>query len=110
VRSNCHLEAWRRYRRGEAAGFCFLPTRWSRLSRVLAHPLALPVRLLGAVLQWTCWPLTHVGEFLRSGHWYHVHWIDHEGRRWEFVPDAHRRARWAPPLVFRGRVRRVDDD
>lgn len=108
MRSNCHLEAWRRYRRGEAVGFCFLPTRWSRAAAIVRHPAAWPIRAFGALLQWTCWPLTHVGEFLRSGHWYHVYWIDAHGTRWEFVPDGSKRARWAPPLIFRGTVRRVD--
>ena len=109
MRSNCHLEAWRRYRRGEAVGFCFLPTKYSRLAAIVAHPLAAPLRWLGAALQWTCWPLTHLGEMLRSGHWYHVHWIDHAGIAWEFVPDARKRERYAPPLVFHGTVRRVTD-
>jgi hypothetical protein len=106
-RSNCHLEAWRRYRSGEAVGFCFLPTKWSRAARVVMLPICLPVRLVGMALQWLCWPLTHLGEFLRSGHWYHVIWIDRTGRRWEFVPDAAKRMRFAPPLVFRGRVQEV---
>jgi hypothetical protein len=110
VRSNCHLEAWRAYRAGEAAALIFRPTQYSRAARIVGHPLMLPVRLVGWALQWLCWPLTHVGEFLRSGHWYHVHWIDREGRRWEFVPLVGKRARFAPPLVFRGEVREVDDD
>ena len=89
-------------------GFCFLPTKYSRLAAVVTHPLAFPLRWLGAALQWTCWPLTHAGEMLRSGHWYHVLWLDKEGRRWEFVPDAPKKARFAPPLIFTGKVRRID--
>jgi hypothetical protein len=104
------LEAWRRYRSGQAVGFCFLPTRWSRAQRVVAHPLMAPVRWIGIALQWTCWPLTHLGEFLRTGHWYHVIWRDAEGRHWEFVPDEPKHARYAPPLIFHGTVRRADSD
>ena len=78
------------------------------MQAVICHPLMLPVRLVGAALQWACWPLTHLGEFLRSGHWYHVYWIDQAGRRWEFVPDDSKRTRWAPPLVFSGRIKRAE--
>lgn len=108
MRSNCHLEAWRRYRRGEAVGFCFLPTRYAKLERVAAHPLWWPIKVVGIALQWTCWPLTHVGEFLRSGRWYHVRWIERDGTVWEFTsPD--KVTRLAPPLLFRGIVRQVDE-
>jgi hypothetical protein len=114
-RSNCHLEAWRKYRAGEAVGFCFHPTRFARLELVAQHWAWLPLRVLGAMLQWVCWPLTHLGELLRSGRWYHVTWVDREGQHWEFVMtddqgeyDERTRA-FAPPLVFRGAVRRVGD-
>lgn len=114
-RSNCHLEAWRRYRRGEAAGFCLRPTHFSKAEKFVKHPLSLPIRLLGMLLQWTCWPLTHVGEMLRTGRWYHVTWFDHQGRRWEYVmtDDAgefdDRTRAWFPPLIFRGKVQPVSE-
>lgn len=116
MRSNCHLEAWRRYRRGEAVALIFRPTRFARLESAAAHPLWWPLKLVGIALQWTCWPLTHLGEWLRSGRWYHVQWIDKHGDQWEFVMtdgdgtvDARTRA-LAPPLIFRGVVRRVGDE
>lgn len=116
MRSNCHLQAWREYRAGRAAGFCFLPTRFARLEEVARHPLWFPIKALGIALQWTCWPLTHLGELLRSGRWYHVRWFDHDGRHWEFVmtdkngeQDTRTKA-FAPPLLFTGRVREVSDD
>jgi hypothetical protein len=115
MRSNCHLEAWKRYRRGEAVGFCFLPTQYSTTAALTRHPLWCPLKIVGIALQWASWPLTHLGEFLRTGHWYHVHWIDRDGVAWEFVmvgPDgADARTHTAmPPLLFRGRVRRVGDE
>lgn len=82
----------------------------------MRHPLAWPIRVLGAVLQWSCWPLTHLGELLRSGRWYHVYWVDKSGRRWEFVMtdergeyDARTHA-FAPPLLFRGIIREVQSE
>jgi hypothetical protein len=109
-RSNCHLEAWRALRRGEAAHICLRPTKYSRLERVVRNPLMTPVRWLGMALQWVAWPLTHVGEVLRTGHWYHVLWVDKRGNAWEFVPHGPKRLRLAPPLVFVGHVRRADPD
>jgi hypothetical protein len=66
------------------------------------------VRLVGAALQWIAWPLVQVGHTLRDGQWLHVTWTDEGGRHWEFVPDEARHQRYAPPLVFHGRVRRAD--
>lgn len=109
MRSNCHVEAWRAYRRGEAAALCLHPTRYSRLAALVQHPLAWPVRLLGAAMQWLGWPLVQLGHTLRDGRWLHVSWIDAQGRAWEFVPHAPKRPRCAPPLVFAGHVRRVAD-
>jgi hypothetical protein len=75
----------------------------------MAHPAMLPVRAIGTVLQWICWPLTHIGEYLRTGRWYHLHWIDHGGVHWEFVPDGENAKHpfWIPPLLFRGKAQQV---
>ena len=113
MRSNCHLEAWRAYRRGEAAALTFRPTEYSRAASVAAHPLWWPLRLLGTALQWLAWPAAQVGEWLRTGRWWHVRWHTEDGRCREFVmlrdgqADSTTR-HWAPPLLFVGEVRDCD--
>lgn len=76
----------------------------------MSYPLLFPLRLLGAIFQWIAWPLTHVGELLRTGHWYHVSWTDRRGNHWEFVPNVSKRLRFAPPLIFSGRIQRAGSD
>ena len=107
-RSNCHLTAWRHYRQGNAVRFCFKPTLWSRSEKIIKHPLALPIRLLGIALQWICWPLTHIGEYLRSGRWYHVTWMDKEGRHWEFV-RTNKHPHFLPPIIFKGTIKQIEE-
>ena len=39
MRSNCHWEAWKAWRRGEAIGICLHATQYAKLANVMRHPL-----------------------------------------------------------------------
>jgi hypothetical protein len=115
VRSNCHLEAWRAYRAGEATVLIFRPTEYSRAAVLAAHPLWWPLRWLGTALQWLAWPAVQLGEWLRTGRWWHVQWRAADGRTWEYQllrdgePDTQTR-HWTPPVWYAGQVQEVSDD
>lgn len=115
--SNCHLRAWEKFRSGEAAFMCVRFTAYSRApSSVVSHwAWRYSLGLVGTLVQWLAWPLTHVGEMLRTGRWYHATWIVvKDNQHWEYVPDGvAKRARIFPPVLFRGVERLVpksDDD
>ena len=103
--SNCHIEAWRLLRSGEARHMCIRMTEYAKLQSLTRHWAWTPLRLLGIAIQWISWPLTHLGEFLRTGRWYHATWIHDNAAHMEFVPGGEKRNRWFPPLLFRGAVR-----
>lgn len=113
-RSNCHLRAWEKFRAGEASFMCIRFTAYSRVPRnVVRHPAwRYMLGMLGTLVQWVAWPLTHIGEILRTGRWYHATWIVVKGGgHWEYVPaDSEKRARFIPPILFRGVERPVQKE
>lgn len=113
MRSNCHLEAWRAWRRGEATALIFRPTQYSRLLPLVRHWAWWPLRVLGAAMQWIGHPLMQAGSTLRDGRWWHVQWLDHERATWEWSMVKDDRVdtvsrHWSPPLSFHGEIRRAD--
>jgi len=113
VRSNCHIQAWRAHRRGEAAALIFRPTEYSRLLPIVRHWAWSPLRLLGAAMQWLGHPLMQFGSTLRDGRWWHVQWQAHDGAlmEWSMLKDGTVDTvsrHWAPPLSFNGTIRRAD--
>ena len=108
-RSNCHLHVWQLYRAGVVNAICLQPTRFSKLEKIAEHPLwRYSISLLGIVVQWICWPGTHLGEFLRSGRWYHVVGITFDGRVIEYVPMDIKVKRWFVPPLFKGEQREIE--
>lgn len=108
-RSNCHLAAWERFRAGEAVFMCVRFTSYSKVpQRVIEHWLwRYTLGVAGATIQWIAWPLTHLGEILRTGRWYHATWVAVSGEHLEYVPRETKKRRWFPPLLFFGVERRV---
>lgn len=109
--SNCHLRAWEKFRSGDAAFLCVRFTVYSRVPRRLVEHWSwrYTLGLIGALVQWAAWPLTHVGEILRTGRWYHATWIVvKDNQHLEYVPDGvAKRARFMPPILYRGVERPV---
>jgi len=108
-RSNCHLKAWERFRADEAEWMCIRFTEYSRVSWTQSWWWS-PMRILGIAIQWVTWPLTHFGEMLRSGRWYHASWIKWDAEHFEYVPHGPKITRMLPPILFHGFERKVGDD
>ena len=110
-KSNCHIEAWQKLRAGRARFLCIRFTEHSKVHAVTSAWWWMPLRILGICLQWLAWPLTHVGEFLRTGRWYHATWIVSPGRQhYEYVPHEEKRKRVIPPVLLSGKEQEVGDD
>jgi hypothetical protein len=60
-------------------------------------------------IQWFAWPLTHFGEMLRTGRWYHATWIRWDREHLEYVPVGKKVKRLFPPILFNGIEKHVDD-
>ncbi len=104
--SNCHFEAWKQFRAEEAEYMCIRFTQFSKMNWMGAWWWT-PLRCLGSAIQWVAWPMTHVGELLRSGRWYHATWICWDSEHWEFIPLEHKQRRYVPPLIFKGLTEKV---
>ena len=104
--SNCHLVAWKKFRDQDADLLCIEYTKKSKLhyftkNNKYIRSLLLPIRIIGILIQWICWPMVHVGEFLRTGRWYHVSWME-DGIHREYVKLDNYVARLIPPIIFKG--------
>lgn len=106
---NCHMMAWREFRGGGARYMCIRFTEYSRLVELTAKWWWWPLRVLGVGVQWIAWPMTHVGELMRTGRWYHATWMLPEGAHMEYVPEGEKRKRYVPPILFHGYTRSVED-
>ena len=106
ARSNCHLRAWTKFRDEEAEWMCIRFTQYSRVSWTGAW-WWIPFRVLGVLIQWFSWPLTYLGEMLRTGRWYHASWIRWDSEHLEFVPVGVKIKRAFPPVLFHGLEKRV---
>lgn len=104
--SNCHLVAWKKFRDEDADLLCLEYTKKSKLNHFINNKptikkLLIFIRAIGILIQWVCWPMIHVGEFLRTGRWYHVSWME-DGIPREYVKLDNYVARFIPPIIFKG--------
>ena len=108
TRSNCHLRAWEHFRSQEAEFMCVRFTKYSKVSWTQEWWWS-PIRAVGMSIQWFAWPLTHFGEMLRTGRWYHATWIRWDREHLEYVPVGKKVKRLFPPILFNGIEKHVDD-
>jgi hypothetical protein len=106
-RSNCHLRAWEHFRSQRAEFMCIRFTEYSKVTWTQKW-YWMPMRGLGMLIQWFAWPLTHLGEMLRTGRWYHATWIRWDREHLEFVPVNKKVIRWFPPILFHGMEKHID--
>lgn len=105
--SNCHIEALRRFQRGETDTIVFTRTRYSLWERVAKTCLwRMTLYPLSVLIIYPLMLAVQVFVFLMSGCWIHVSWVDPvTGHRLEFVPAGEKKARWFVPPLFKGHVR-----
>jgi len=108
MRSNCHIRAWKHFVHGNAEWLAFRRTKFNKLSKHAQRWYWKPLMVIGIILQWGGSIITACGWWLRWGNWYHMIWILPNGEWWEYIPDAPKKIKVLPSIIFKGKEQKYN--